>query len=149
MSETATHEVELQLRIAAPPEAVYPYLIDPERYVRWQGVRAELDPRPGGVFKVWMDADNVASGSYVELDPPRRVVITWGWEGNPSLPPGASTVEFTLQPDADGTLLSLRHSGLPDGESAAMHEEGWRMFTGRLSIAAQGGDPGAMPAPGS
>jgi len=74
------------------------------------------------------------------------VVITWGWEGNPSLPPGASTVEFALQPDAGGTLLSLRHSGLPDGESAALHDEGWRMFTRRLTVAVQGGDPGPMPA---
>ena len=26
-------------------------------------------------------------------------------------------------------MLSLRHTGLPDGEAAAMHEEGWRHFT--------------------
>jgi uncharacterized protein YndB with AHSA1/START domain len=147
MSETVTHEVEIRLRIAAPPESVYPYLIEPDRYVRWQGIKAELDPRPGGTFRVWMDDENIASGSYVELDPPRRVVITWGWEGNPELPPGSTTVEFSLTADADGTVLLLRHSGLPDAASAAMHEEGWQLFTGRLATVARGGDPGPMPAP--
>jgi uncharacterized protein YndB with AHSA1/START domain len=147
MSETVTNEVEIRLRIAAPPESVYPYLTEPDRYVRWQGVKAELDPRPGGTFRVWMDEDNVASGSYVELDPPRRVVITWGWEGNPALPPGSTMVEFSLTADGDGTMLLLRHTGLPDAGSAAMHEEGWHLFTRRLAIATQGGDPGPMPAP--
>ena len=147
MSGTATHEVEVLMRIAAPPEAVFPYLVEPDRYVRWQGVKAELDPRPGGVFRVWMDEENVASGSYVELDPPSRVVITWGWEGNPALPPGSTTVEFSLTADGDGTMLLLRHTGLPDAGSAAMHEEGWQLVTGRLGVAAQGGDPGPMPAP--
>lgn len=44
-----------------------------------QGVKAELDPRPGGVYRVWMDADTVARGEYVEVESPRRVVFTWGW----------------------------------------------------------------------
>ena len=49
-----------------------------------------------------------------------------------ALPPGASTVEITLEADGDGTVLSLRHGGLPDDATAVMHDEGWRMYTGRL-----------------
>ena len=45
---------------------------------RWQGVRAELDPRPGGVFRVWMDANTVASGEYVEVEPP----VAWSSPGD-------------------------------------------------------------------
>ena len=135
--------VELQLRLGAPPGEVFLFLTDPERYIRWQGVKAELDPRPGGVFRVWMDADTVASGTFVEIESPRRVVFTWGWEGNDGIPPGSTTVELTLEADGEGTVLSLRHTGLPDGEAAAMHEEGWRFFTDRLAEAA-GGDPGRM-----
>ncbi|HEY7401864.1 MAG TPA: SRPBCC family protein [Actinomycetota bacterium] len=138
--------VELELRLGAPPDEVFLYLTDPERYVRWQGVKAELDPRPGGVFKVWMDANAVARGEYVAVEPPHRVVFTWGWEGDEAVPPGSTTVELTLVPDGDGTVLSLRHTGLPDGKAAAMHEEGWRFFTDRLAIAVRGEDPGAMPA---
>ena len=146
MTSELAQVVELQVRLGAPPEQVFLFLTDAERYVRWQGIKAELDPRPGGVYRVWMDADTVASGEYVEVEPPRRLVLTWGWEGNATVPPGSTTVEFTLQPDGEGTVLSIRHSGLPDREAAAMHEEGWRFFTGRLTELSRGEDPEPMPA---
>jgi hypothetical protein len=50
-------------------------------------------------------------------------------------------VELTLEADGDGTMLSLRHTGLPDGAAAAMHEEGWRHFITRLALAARRADP--------
>ena len=62
MTDDRTNAVELQIRLGASPEEVFLYLTVPERYVRWQGVKAELDPRPGGVYRVWMDANTVASG---------------------------------------------------------------------------------------
>jgi uncharacterized protein YndB with AHSA1/START domain len=145
MSVVPTRTVELSVRLEAPPEDVFAFLIEADRYVRWQGIKAELDPRPGGIFRVWMDEDVVASGEYLEVDPPNRVVFTWGWEGNDRVPPGSTVVEFSLASDDGATLLSLRHSGLPDGQTAAMHEEGWRFFTGRLAVLVTGGDPGAMP----
>ncbi len=138
------HLVELSLRLEAAPEDVFPFLTEPDHYIRWQGVRAELDPRPGGVFRVWMDADTVAAGEYVEVTPHRRVVFTWGWEGNAEVPPGSTTVEIDLHSDGDGTTLSLRHTGLPDGAAAAMHEEGWRFFTARLLEVAAGREPPAI-----
>jgi uncharacterized protein YndB with AHSA1/START domain len=138
--------IELSVRLDAPPHEVFAFLTDAERYVKWQGVKAELDPRPGGVYRVWMDAGTVARGEYMEVDPPRRIAFTWGWEGNVRVPPGSTTVELTLNADGEGTVLSLRHTGLPDGEAASMHEEGWRFFTGRLMIVAGGGDPEPTPA---
>jgi uncharacterized protein YndB with AHSA1/START domain len=135
------HVVELSVRLSAAPEAVFPYLTEPERYARWQGVHAELDPKPGGVYRVWMDAGTVAVGEYVEVEPPRRVVFTWGWEGDPDVPPGSTTVEIDLQPEGDGTTLRLRHSGLPTPESAALHEAGWNLFTSRLAEVVAGRDP--------
>jgi uncharacterized protein YndB with AHSA1/START domain len=146
MTSDSANVVELEVRLGAPPDEVFLYLTDPERYVRWQGVKAELDPRPGGVFRVWMDAKTVASGEFVEVESPRRVVFTWGWEDNEGVPPGSTTVELTLEADGEGTLLMLRHTGLPDGEAAAMHEEGWRFFTDRLAGLFRGEDPDPMPA---
>jgi uncharacterized protein YndB with AHSA1/START domain len=70
-----------------------------------------------------------------------ELVFTWGWEGNKSVPPGSTTVEFTLEADGDGTVLSLRHRGPPDGEAAAMHEQGWRLFTARLALTARRSRP--------
>lgn len=76
----------------------------------------------------------------MELDPPRRVVITWGRGGSETFPPDASTLEVTLVPEGDGTRLSIVHSGLPEAEKGP-HAEGWRYYLARLATVAAGGDP--------
>ena len=134
MKAPAEGVVEVERRIAARPETVFSFLVDPERFRRWQGIDAELDPRPGGVFRfrTTVHPHYTATGKYVEVDPPKRIVFTWGWEpnehlteGQHDLPPGASTVEMTLAPDGDGTLLRLRHSGLPREAACRFHAMGW------------------------
>jgi uncharacterized protein YndB with AHSA1/START domain len=130
--EAADLSLEVEVRVEAAPEAVFPYFIDSERYARWQGSHADLDPRPGGRYRVEMEDGSVAAGKYVEVDPPRRVVFTWGWEGNEEMPPGSSTVEITLDPEGDATLVRVRHSGLPSEEWRRVHGEGWEMYLGRL-----------------
>ena len=61
--------IELRRRIAASPETVFSYFVDAERYRLWQGVDAELDPRPGGLFRVTTTGHSrhVARGSYIEV----------------------------------------------------------------------------------
>ncbi len=139
MAEPITHEIRIQAR----PETVYEFLVDPAKMGRWKGRATELDPRPGGVYRVEI-GQAIVVGEYVEIDPPRRVVFTWGWEGNEAVPPGSSTVEVTLTPDGDGTILRLVHRDLPAAERA-QHDEGWNHFLPRLEIAAAGGDPGPDP----
>ena len=141
-----TQMIERELRIDANPETVFEFFTNPEKMVRWKGRAATLDPRPGGVYRIEMNAETIVAGEYVEVDPPHRLVFTWGWEGGyASTPPGSSTVEITLTPDGDGTLVRLVHSGLPNAESVAAHADGWDMYLGRLSIAAAGGDAGPDP----
>ena len=137
--------VEIEQRIEASPEIVFSFLVEPERYRRWMGVDAELDAHPGGSFMVRVNEMAVARGHYVAVEPPRRLVMTWGWEGNEALPPGSTTVEFTLEPDGDGTILRLRHSGLPNEDERTQHAHGWGHFIGRLAVAGGGGDPGPDP----
>jgi uncharacterized protein YndB with AHSA1/START domain len=48
-------------------------------------------------------------GRYLELDPPRRLLISWGFDGSDDLPPGASTLEVRLLPERDGTRVGIRH----------------------------------------
>ncbi len=140
-----SHEVELSIRIDATPSTVFRYFVDPERMCRWKGIEAELDPQPGGVYRVNVTGRDVALGEYREIVPDERVVFTWGWDGNEGLPPGSTTVEITLTPDGDGTVVHLRHYDLPTAEAAANHAEGWKHFFERLEIAAAGGDPGRDP----
>ena len=142
-TEVITHEV----RIEARPETIFAFLTDSDKMTKWKGRTARLDPRPGGAYRVDLNGRDVVVGEFVELDPPRRVVFTWGWEGSDKVPPSSSTVEITLTPDGDATILRLVHRDLPAGEGTG-HEEGWNHFLPRLAIAAAGGDPGPDPVAG-
>jgi uncharacterized protein YndB with AHSA1/START domain len=135
--------VEVETRIAASPETVFDFFTDPDRMIQWMGRSAELDPRPGGAFRCDINDQAVASGSYVVVDRPNRVVFTWGWEGEDSVTaPGSSTVEVLLAAEGNGTHLRLIHRDLPTRESAEKHGYGWRHYLDRLSQTGAGEDPG-------
>jgi uncharacterized protein YndB with AHSA1/START domain len=148
---TDTTAVEREIAIDATPETVWDFLVDPEKATRWMGSTAALDARPGGEYRVDVIAGHVASGEFVEVDRPRRLVHTFGWEpeggeANP-VPPGGSTIEIELEPNGDGTTLRFRHHGLPSAEAAQAHTIGWDHYLARLAVAAGGGDPGADTGP--
>jgi uncharacterized protein YndB with AHSA1/START domain len=141
----ATDPLRHEVRIAAPPEVVFPYFTDPARMVSWMGIAALLDPRPDGTFRVETNGRDVALGRYLEVEPPRRVVFTWGFEGTDRLlAPGSTRVEVVLERDGDGTLLTLSHHDLSD-EARQAHEEGWSHYLARLHVAARGDPPGPDP----
>jgi uncharacterized protein YndB with AHSA1/START domain len=119
--------------IKAPPEVVFPYFTDPELIVKWIGDRAQLDPQPGGGFLLDM-GEVVASGNYITVDPPHRVVFSWGISGSDTLPAGGSTVEVTLTRDGDDTMVILMHRGLPSTQ-VGNHHSGWEHRLGRLRVA--------------
>ncbi len=145
--------VELEHRVPGPPDDVFDYFVDAEKFKRWQGVDVELDPRPGGVFNLSSVPGVWTRGRYVVVERPRRVVITWGFESNgPVLPRGlaqvpaeSTTVEFTFTADGDDTIIGVRHSGLPSEEARWAHEQGWRVYLPRLTTVRSGGDPGEDP----
>jgi uncharacterized protein YndB with AHSA1/START domain len=141
--------VRREIEIAASPETVWGLLVDPAKASSWWGMEARFALRSGGEFRMNVTPGSVASGEFVEIDPPRRLVFTWGWAeggGGPELiPPGSSTVEIELRPSGAGTTLTLVHSGLPTEQSAAEHSEGWNHYLSRLAVAAPGGDPGPDP----
>ena len=145
MQTDPTTTVTREVRIKATPETIFPFFTDPQKMTRWKGTAAALDPHAGGAYRVDVRPGNIAVGEYVEVDPPHKIVFTWGWEGSPEVPPGSSTVEITLTPDGDETVVTLRHHGLPSDGSRAAHAEGWDYFLPRLAIAAEGGDPGQGP----
>jgi uncharacterized protein YndB with AHSA1/START domain len=119
------------VRIAASPETVFPYLVEPDLMVQWIGEWADLMPQPGGTFALDINKTPVR-GEYVEVDPPRRVVFTWGVPGRDSMPPGSTSVEITLTEDAGETVVELFHRGLPSEERAS-HLEGWTRMLARFA----------------
>jgi uncharacterized protein YndB with AHSA1/START domain len=123
--------ITAEVHVEAPPERVFDYFTQPEKMLRWMGDWAALTPEPDGEFSV--DVGGVAvRGRYLELDPPKRLLISWGHEGSDRLPPGSSRLEIVLTPDARGTRVEIVHSGLPDPESVE-HRRGWGHFLARLA----------------
>jgi uncharacterized protein YndB with AHSA1/START domain len=141
--------VERELAIAASRETVWEFLVDPDKATRWMGEVASFDPRPGGLYRVEVIPGHTASGEFMELDPPHRLVYTWGWEpgaeGANPVPPGSTTIEIELVPDGDGTTLRFLHRDLPSAEATESHAHGWDHYLERLVAAATGGDPGPDP----
>jgi len=113
----------------------------PDRLRRWQAVTARVDLRAGGEYRWTIIPGHTVRGTITELEPGRRVVFTWGWEGSADLPPGASTVIVTLEPAPGGTTIRVVHEGLA-GEQADNHAAGWNHYLGRLTEAAAKGDAG-------
>ena len=144
--KTPTGAVEREVRIDARPETIFPFLTDPDLMVHWMGTMAELDARPGGIYRIDIDGEHIVRGEYVEVSAPDRVVFTWGWESEQSpVRPGTSTVEVTLRSEDGATIVRLVHSDLPSRESADAHSEGWEHYLPRLAVTATGGDPGPDP----
>ena len=53
--------VARDLYIAARPEIVFSFFTEPEKLVRWLGIRATLDAQPGGAGRAWFPLPRVAA----------------------------------------------------------------------------------------
>jgi uncharacterized protein YndB with AHSA1/START domain len=141
-----TDAVVCEIDVRAPAAEVFAMFTDPALLVRWIGIRALLEPQPGGAFRFELVPGEFCSGRYVEVDPPRRVVFTWGWESG-ALPvaAGSTTVEVDLTEHDGVTHVRLTHRGL-DAAMRAMHAGGWDRYLARLAAVLEGRDPGPDPA---
>ncbi len=137
--------VRREVQIAAPQAAVFAFLTDPEKILRWMGTEATVEPRLDGLYLVNVTGKDIAQGRFTEVIPVHRLAYSFGWQGREKVPPGSSLIEIDLIEQAGGTLLRMTHSGLPDAEARAGHEQGWAHYMGRLAVAAAGGDPGPDP----
>jgi uncharacterized protein (TIGR03086 family) len=142
MTAEPTMTVELSVIVPLGPDETFAMLTEPARLRRWQAVTARVDLRAGGEYRWTIVPGLSAAGTFSEIEPGKRLVFTWGWEGDESLPPGASTVTITLEPADGGTLVRLVHDGLTS-EQAAGHGEGWKHYWERLAAAGASGDAGA------
>ena len=156
---TAPGTAEVSARIPATPATVFAYFTDPARYIQWMGSHAALEPVPGGAYRVQMADGFAAAGTFTEIEPPHRLVFTWGWADDDAaqhvlgeqtgtggaLPPGSTRVEVTLDADNGGTRLILRHHDLAATELRDAHQVAWETYLHRLAIRAAGGDPGPDP----
>jgi len=124
-------------RIAARPSIVFEAMTTTEGVAAWWGpedvpiVSAEIDARVGGAYRIrfrTLDGrEHEASGEYLELEPPRRIVMSYRYSlgGEPEEEGRTSRVEIDLAPIAGGTELTFNHAELASEVSEKSHAWGW------------------------
>jgi uncharacterized protein YndB with AHSA1/START domain len=127
--------LHLTRSLAAPAAAVWRAFTDPVALATWFwpaasfGTTAEVDLRPGGRFRIAAPRRGFAvSGSYVEVEPPGRLVFTWRWDGEAD----ETLVTVTLTATGVGCELDLRHDRFPDVASRDGNAQGWSDCLDRL-----------------
>jgi uncharacterized protein YndB with AHSA1/START domain len=135
VTKTAPRVVRIQRLLHAPPDRVFEAWTNPSLIARWMSpighAIADVDPRPGGRFRVTMIGDGRRiehDGEFREVTPYRRLVFTWM---SPFTGAEPSVVTVELQPVADGTELMLTHEALPP-EAVEPHAGGWGRMLDRL-----------------
>ena len=125
------YSVTVRREIAAPAEDLFDAWLDAESLGSWlrpasiRETRAETDPRVGGEFRIVMvneASSTVISGTYLEIDRPRRLVFTWS---SPDTRFWDSIVTVTFEPSSSSTVVEIHQVGLPDEESQGSHYAGW------------------------
>jgi uncharacterized protein YndB with AHSA1/START domain len=157
--------VEVTVRVPAVHSEVFSYFTDPARYVQWMGSEADLDPVPGGVYRVRMADGFSAAGQFLAVESPHLVVFSWGFAddeaasrtkggraggepggaGASAMRAGSTRVTVTLEEEDGGTRLTLRHENLPSDSLREGHDVAWNTYLPRLALRAAGGDPGPDP----
>ena len=130
-----TRTLRVSRVIRADADALFQAWTDPQELVHWwrqegQGwsfAGASLDLRPGGHYRLSMRAPDgtthTAYGVYREVEPSRRLVFTWDWEGH-SVGETQVTVTFH-RVDAERTEVVLTHERFADPARMGRHQQGW------------------------
>jgi uncharacterized protein YndB with AHSA1/START domain len=120
-------------------------ITDPDRLARWYG-RVEGDLRPGGEFRLHVEAAGMDSAGRVEeCDPPRRLRVTTretdeSWRAGNGVPPFDETLEATLTADGDQTVLVIEVRGAPL-DKVAFYGVGWQLHAEDLAAYLAGREP--------
>jgi uncharacterized protein YndB with AHSA1/START domain len=134
MVRLAEHRIVLD----APATEVYHHLTTVEGLLRWMAVDAITEPVPGGRLQWTHEDGSTMVGRFLELDPPHRLVIAYGWKDDlMGVPPESSTVEIDLEEHDGRTTLTLVHRGIP-ADVVDEHQRGWEFFMARLERAVAG-----------
>jgi uncharacterized protein YndB with AHSA1/START domain len=137
-----TTSVRLYRSFKVPLKRLFDAWTTPEDLVQWawgslgEGVTAEVDPRPGGKFRVttrkspdpnWPKPECNFHGAYMEFLPNKRLVYSLNWDAPMGYENTHEKVTVEFGGLGDTSEFWFLHEGIPDdGHSAKAHEDGWR-----------------------
>jgi uncharacterized protein YndB with AHSA1/START domain len=137
------HSLEVTRTFAAPRDRVYRAWTDARHFAQWfhpspdyKTVITRLDLRAGGKYSVEMHhkGGNIHRmwGTYEEVRPPEKLIFTWRWSEDESIPDTLVTVLFK---DLGGsTEVSLTHKRFHSITDRDKHNEGWIACLGQLEV---------------
>jgi uncharacterized protein YndB with AHSA1/START domain len=138
--------VRIEDRFDTDIDDLWSALTDPSRLARWHG-EIEGDLRPGGEFRLYLEADDIESTGRVEAcEPPRRLVVTTketdeSYRKGQGVPPFDAVKEVTLTADGDQTILVIEVRGMPL-DKIAFYGAGWQIHAENLAAYLAGGERG-------
>jgi uncharacterized protein YndB with AHSA1/START domain len=119
-----TDSILLSRILPATPAQVFAAWLDAAEHTAMTGSPATIESAEvGGRFTAW---DGYIDGSFVALEPGRRIVQSWRSDDFPA-DALDSLLEVSLEPAPGGTRVTLRHGDLPEGQGPALLE-GWEEF---------------------
>jgi uncharacterized protein YndB with AHSA1/START domain len=122
----------LQRRFAHPREAVWPMLVEPEKFAQWLAP-GTLEPRPGGAVRIaFHDSGTVIDSVLTAFEPPRLLAYSWSSGAEPARP-----LRWELAQADGATRLTLRVR-VPAGEDAAKACAGFEGHLEMLAAALEG-----------
>jgi uncharacterized protein YndB with AHSA1/START domain len=90
---------------------------------------AHVDLQVGGGLRIHSAPMAMGvTGEVVELVAGERLLVTWRWDGEDD----ETLVAIGVEPEGDGSLVTVVHEGFPTPEAAEEHAQGWRDCLGRL-----------------
>jgi len=119
------HRVDRVVVIQAPPDVVFGFFTDSERWAAWWGTGSSIDPTPGGQVRIVMPGGVEVQGEVLEIAAPSRLVFTYGFASGKPIPVGGSRVTIDLEESGGATRLQLSH----EFDEPAVRDEyvqGWR-----------------------
>lgn len=142
-SEDGSGIVRVEERFDAEIDNVWSAITDPRQLSRWHS-SVEGDLRPGGEFRIYVEADDWEGTGRVQVcERLRRLVVTTresdeSWRKGQGAPPFDATVEATLATiDGDGTSLTVEIHGVPL-DLIAFFGVGWQIHVENLTAYLEG-----------
>jgi uncharacterized protein YndB with AHSA1/START domain len=111
--------------VETTPEAAFEAVTQGSELREWFSDEAWTAVRSDGRYDVRWNQGYRSDGRFTKLDPPRRATVTWQGTGEP----GETKIKFKVKPVAEGTWVTVIHSGFGPGDewdkAVAQSEKGW------------------------
>lgn len=125
MTTDLIYNLERKILICAKQSTVFRYFTDSKRFADWWGEGSTIEGRLGGSLKIRFPNGILASGKILEIEPPKRIVFSYGFDSGKPIPSEGSRVTIILEELSAGTQVTLQHE-LSDATVRDEFVQGWR-----------------------